>query len=172
MSLEIMIDIETLDNTPSAVILSIGACKFDTESGEILDKFYVNVDPRDCKQYGLTIGQSTVDWWKKQDKAIIEGMKVDQKPLKEALADFNSFAKGVSKFWSHGATFDFPIMANAYTKTGTPEPWKFWNCLCSRTVMTIANVNMREHRDPSKHHNALEDCIIQATVLVKTLYID
>lgn len=172
MSKEIMLDIETLDNKPTSVILSIGAVKFDTETGEIEDKFLVNVDPIDAKSHGLTVGQDTINWWKRQDPSIVEAMKVDQLTLKEALTEFSEFASDVERFWAHGATFDFPILAHAFDRAGMPHPWKFWNCLCSRTIMTVANIDMREHRDPNTHHNALEDCIIQATVLIKTLYGD
>ncbi len=37
----IMLDLETLDTTSSAVVISIGAVAFDPETNALGDKFYV-----------------------------------------------------------------------------------------------------------------------------------
>ena len=51
---EIMIDIETLSTTPNALILTIGAIKFnrneDVKDLKELETFYVRIDQNSCKK--------------------------------------------------------------------------------------------------------------------------
>ncbi|NDD98181.1 MAG: 3'-5' exoribonuclease, partial [Actinobacteria bacterium] len=61
---QVMIDIETLSTQYNAAILSIGAVKW--EESEIVDTFYINVDPKSCKELGLHVEHKTVEWWMKQ----------------------------------------------------------------------------------------------------------
>ena len=67
-----MIDLETLDTKPSASILTIGAVKFDPTGDELkestCEKFYVKVDLDSCDKLGLTVSQSTLDWWANQSQ--------------------------------------------------------------------------------------------------------
>jgi DNA polymerase III epsilon subunit-like protein len=54
-----MVDIETLGTKPSSTILSIGAVFFDIETGELGERFYMNIDPKQDR----SIDPSTVMWW-------------------------------------------------------------------------------------------------------------
>lgn len=63
----IMIDIETLDNKPTASIVSIAAAFFDPRTGEIGMSIYIPVNVADAQYKGATIGADTVKWWMKQN---------------------------------------------------------------------------------------------------------
>lgn len=67
MAFHVMLDFETLSLKPDAVLLSIGACTFDTETGEVGNEFYLAIDPR--TQHQRHIDADTVLWWLKQDEA-------------------------------------------------------------------------------------------------------
>lgn len=69
----VMLDIETLDNTMTSVIASIGAVTWDeNRTDPIIDKFYVNLTYKDQVALGLTIGDNpndldaTMNFWAKQ----------------------------------------------------------------------------------------------------------
>ena len=65
----IMLDIETLGDVSYSSILSIGAVKFDINTGETGDTFYVTVDLQSCLDAGLIITASTFNWWLEKDEA-------------------------------------------------------------------------------------------------------
>ena len=168
----VMIDLETLSTCPDAAILSIGACKFKFDS-EIYSKFYINVDPRDCKAHGLRIEKDAIDWWAKQSQEARDAFK-DPKPvsLEDALsaltAWWNEDAVEKSPI-SNGAGFDIPILEIAYKKLGRATPWKYYNVLCFRTILTLLDLNNNKIRKAEKeltHHNALSDSISQTNTLI------
>lgn len=49
----IMLDIETMGNQSYSSILSIGAVKFDLNTGETGDEFYTTIDLKSCLDLGL-----------------------------------------------------------------------------------------------------------------------
>ena len=65
----IMIDLETLDTSPSAAIISlIGAVKFRSATQTPLgDKFYLPVSIQSNLDEGRTISGDTLRWWMNQD---------------------------------------------------------------------------------------------------------
>ena len=62
--IHIMVDIETYDTKPTAVILSIGACVV-TDPGQ---NYYRELDP--TTQTYRTVSDSTKEWWAKQPMPI------------------------------------------------------------------------------------------------------
>ena len=64
-SRHVVLDLETLSTRSNAAIVSIGAVAI--ENLEVVDEFYVNVDPSTCKEAGLHIDPLTVEWWAEQD---------------------------------------------------------------------------------------------------------
>jgi hypothetical protein len=166
------LDIETLAAQPNAALVSLGACKFDW-TGKILDKFYTNIDALDCKKYGLVISQSTLDWWGKQSKEARRAWQVDAQPLKESLMSFNDWVGDLNhEMWCNGANFDYPILEEAYIRTGLEKPWKYYNLNDLRTVNNLFNIDMRKMRaeeEPDTYHNALGDALFQTKVLVNTI---
>ena len=161
----LMIDLETLDNRPSAVIRSIGAVWFG--DGVLGAEFYTRIDPQSCVDYGLSLGVSTIEWWLKQGDAARAEMCKPGKSLPDALASFSEFVCAGPEpagVWGNGASFDNVILANAYDACRVRRPWKFWADRCYRTVKAAApSVEMK--RDGT-HHNALDDARDQARHLM------
>jgi len=163
----LMIDLETLGTRADAVILSIGAVKFDPNSDRIdSDAFYASVSIDSNTEAGRHIDEDTLLWWFNQS---VEAQKVFSEPkvvLGAALDDLAAWI-GHSDYqvWSNGADFDIPMLAHAYSTHGLNVPWKFYNTNCYRTFKKLPFVkNAAKVGNPMKH-NALNDAINQAQQL-------
>lgn len=165
MNTDIMIDLETLDTKPSASILTIGAVKFDPTGDELkestCEKFYVKVDLDSCDKLGLTVSQSTLDWWanqsqEAQDEAFSTDNRVD---ITEAMNQLYKFCWGAKRVWSHGAGFDVVICEHIFAKIEKLCPWKFWEV---RDTRTLFDLGIDPTRPPVLKHHALEDAWNQA----------
>lgn len=165
--MHVMIDLETLGTSPGSIILSIGAVSFCPMRQEIRDEFYVNVCRENSQACGMTIDQSTVDWWSRQSQEAIAALLVDPVHPSDAAQKFREFwsISNGEFVWSHGATFDIPLMEAMFRITCMPVPWKFWNARDTRTIFDISRCN--PDRTKGTHHNALDDARNQAEAVLK-----
>lgn len=163
-----MIDTETLGTRPGSAILSIGAVMFGLDG--LGATFYAPISLASCVDAGLTICPGTVAWWMRQsDAARAAAFPADAAPLPQVLLDFSSWFVGQHAKcpWSHGATFDIPLLEAAYQACGITAPWKFWDARDTRTLYDLASV--KADRAQGTHHNALDDAKAQAEAAVKAL---
>ena len=165
MRTDIMIDLETLDVLPTATILTIGAVKFDPFGKDVeepdCEKFYVKVDVDSCDALGMTVSQSTLDWWANQSKeAQDEAFDPNGRiPIDDAIHQLYKFCWGCKRVWSHGSGFDIIILENYFRKLGRSIPWSFWEV---RDTRTIFDIGINPNRPPVLKHHALEDAWNQA----------
>src|SRR5579859_7291326 len=109
-----MIDLETLNTTPDAVVLSIAATEFypfedlHTENPRTVETFslLINIDNQDNR----TISEDTVAWWARQDQEVQDRMfspdnRVD---FAVALDQLTKFVWQKDRIWSQGS-FDINI---------------------------------------------------------------
>lgn len=160
-----MIDLETLDVTPSATVLSLGAVKFDPyTNNEPHSELYlkINIDQQD--QLGRTTNDSTIEWWGKQDSAVMEEAfdQTDAVTVEEALRQLNKWVVGVDTVWGQGYGFDITILEDMYRNVSTPIPWNFWQVKDSRTLFGCCAVDPRKVLEQNNLHNALADAYFQA----------
>jgi len=153
--IHIMVDIETYDTKPTAVILSIGACVITG----VLQSYYRELDP--TTQTYRTVSDSTKEWWSKQPMPI----PIGPYSLYAALTDFSWWLQDICKgaepvIWCKGTDFDVAILANAYEQMYLPIPWKYNNIRDCRTVFKIA-----EWQATKASHNALDDAKAQVVDL-------
>jgi len=160
----IMLDLETLGTAADAVILSVGAVKFDLESDRIDDSgFYASINIESNLDYGRRIQEDTLLWWLKQDAAAQQVFHEEKTVLSEALIELSDWIGDDSyTVWSNGADFDLPMLAHAYRQIGVETPWKYWNSRCFRTYKNLPGA--KNIRLPAKgvKHNALSDAYQQA----------
>lgn len=181
MTPHVMIDLETLGTTPGSALLSIGAVKFDAETGYIGETFYCNVDLTSSLLAGLTIDPTTVDWWRRQSpEAQSALLRDDRLLLSEALDAFARWllhgAAWVTSseapiLWCKGGSFDFPLLTAAYRAAGKAHPWKFWN---ERDCRTLFKVCEQQHgykppKAAGTAHCALDDARHQAEQVIACL---
>ena len=171
----IMLDLETLDDRPTSVIVAIGAVRFSLDDEDdyagLSDEFYAVISAKSCQEYGLTIGAETVAWWAQQaDEARRILYHPDTDHLPQSLIAFNNFIRDKpeeSAVWGNGSTFDNVILRNAYRACGIIPAWKYNRDFCFRTMK-----NMFPTTEPERqgiHHNALDDAKHQARWLIKIM---
>ncbi len=168
----VMVDIETFGTNNDALILSIGAVKFDpnTPANEnpIRDKFYVAIDPASAHKFGGVMDPATVLWWMDAERneartSLLGSDRVDIVSALEGLAMW--FGDKSLPLWGNGSTFDNVILRRAYERLGLETPWKFWHDRCYRTVKSLAPTLKLERS--GVFHNAVDDAITQALHLHK-----
>ena len=161
---DIMLDIETMGNSSSASIMSIGACYFNPLTGEIGEKFSEQVNIASNGK----IDASTVIWWLKQNDAARSKFFDNEKAsnIVGCLSRFSCFAGSDCRVWGNGIAFDNVIVKNAYYSQGMDCPWGFWNDMDVRTVVYIGKLIGLDPKSSLKfegvRHDALSDAIHQA----------
>lgn len=162
----VMIDLETLGTRVTSVFVSIGACSFDIETGDIGDTFECNVDWTDALAV-RTVDAKTLRWWFTQSGEARTAVLRAGQPLQECLDDLSQFIAlgeyGMSDtlIWSHGASFDIAMLEHAY---GGNPPWDYRKSRCCRTMLDMGRNFMweLEFERAGIYHNALHDAINQA----------
>jgi len=165
--IDFMVDLETLDNGPTAVIVQIGCVSFDRDTGDIIDEFSVNVDPADEVKEGFMMSAGTVKWWMEQ---TLEGKNTwmgNALPSRDALAAFSLFVNNrkmkKSVMWSH-SSFDAPILFYHYNKFTFRNPirYAFWLDLRTLSMLGRGVASIPREVRPQDAHDALADCKYQA----------
>lgn len=161
-----MIDIETLDVTPTSTILTIGAQGFDPFSDKFTDVTYYRRLTIDS-QVDRTVNDDTVEWWGNQaadaqEEALGDGD--DRVDIKTGLEELSKVAWKHSRIWANGTTFDMVILEDAMRQYGIPCPWKYWQVMDARTIYKITGA-----KPLGNNHNALADCVNQIDTLQKSI---
>lgn len=164
---DIMIDMETLGTVADAVIMSIGAVKFDIDSGEIdPEGFYASVSIDSNLAVGRRVQEDTLIWWLKQDAAAQGVFNEPKISLPAALEDFHAWFEPTMhrqyKVWSNGADFDIPMICHAWMTHSIAPPWAFFNSRCFRTLKSLPQAGMAVKVPNPGKHNALIDAHTQA----------
>jgi hypothetical protein len=166
----VMTDIETLSTASNAVIVTIASVKFSLKTDNI-EIFWINIDPKSSKSYGLDIDGETLNWWKRQPPEAMHSWMHSKITLPDAIDQFTEFY-GTNKDQLHfcnGTNFDFPILESSYKAVGKKEPYKYWNQRDARTLYWAANLDVRNEPRIGTYHNAMDDCLTQISWLKKAL---
>ena len=124
-----MIDLETLSTRPDAVILTLGAIKFNPYTqDDPYDPLYFKVDVDAQTALGRHVMEDTINWWSTQpqeiqDEAMGEG---DRTSLEDTVKKINRWGVGIDVWWCQGPLFDFAILQNLYAQLDKPCPWQYW----------------------------------------------
>ncbi len=158
-----MLDIETLGNVSNSVIVSIGAVRFDIETGKTGEEFYTRVDIDSCLKWGLKVNGSTIKWWLTKNEEARKEVAKGGDDIKDALIGFANFVNKDDHVWGNGVRFDTALMEDAYSTLGFPVPWDFRKELDVRTLVYFNPKIKVEHINKNKgvSHNAIDDCNIQ-----------
>ena len=137
--------------------------------------WYGGKNPDTNRRYILHRDPRTVQWWSEQSSEA-QAAFVDPVDLREALDRFTAWLTGLwnepgipdIRIWSHGASFDPPILAAAYEAVGLPVPWHYRAPRDTRTLFDMAGIDdhsawLKQHPGPlGIAHHALDDAICQA----------
>lgn len=158
-----MIDIETLGTSSKAAIVQIGYADTDGVRKEW------NIDLNDAIANGVVDG-STIGWWisrPKDAQAAVFGEPLTTM-LQPALMELNTYLRGAEYVWSH-ATFDIPILNNAFKELGLGPAWNFRNLRDLRTIEHFYGKDIEWEKREGTHHTALADADYQLKHLIKML---
>lgn len=168
-SKNVMVDLETMGNTPGCAIISIGAVEFSEEG--LGSEFYCTIDLEDSVKCGLHIDVSTLKWWLAQKpEALSEAMK-GELSLSQALTSFRGWLddndlRGAA-IWGNGSDFDNVLLSRAYAAISMELPWKFYMNRCYRTLKGLSpQVKLQR---VGTFHNALDDAKSQALHAIQIL---
>lgn len=161
----IMLDLETYDTAPTAIVLSIGAVRFDAHN--CYERIYVSCGTAEHRNDQLnhfrTQSADTVAWWEQQTP---EARKVlyDTEAVtpREALDRFRTFCGEGAIIWGNGADFDNVILRSMYASYSGDDksaPWRYYNNRCFRTLKSLSPVKVDRI---GTYHNALDDAVHQA----------
>lgn len=165
----LMLDMETMGNSPDAPIVSIGAVFFDPSTGNTGAEFYRVVSLESSMSFGMKPDASTIQWWLKQSSEARSAILVDEAmgllETLELLADFiaENAANGSQtvQLWGNGCSFDNVILRRAYALTDTPFAVPFLNDRDVRTMVELGkSVGINPRFDipfEGDMHNALSD---------------
>lgn len=161
MTVDIMIDLETLGTAPGSVITTI-ACAASDES-----EMTVGISIRDPE---------TLAWWRKQPRETWEAQTSGTQMLAITLALLSGFVKqrragdGSTgeriRVWGDGATFDPVLLEAAYRACNMPCPWYYTEVYCYRTLRQL-----KDSKKPASvtAHDALSDAKAQLKHLQELL---
>jgi len=169
MGTHVMVDLETMGVRDDAAIISIGAVKFDPNSDEISDRFYVRVDLESSILFGGKVDGGTVDWWLSDARSDARQALLADQPV-----DFASSLHGFCEWygpaplplWGNGSDFDNVILRNAIKSVGLHVPWNHYHNRCHRTIKNLAPSIKPDFGVKTAHH-ALADAEVQAKQLQK-----
>jgi hypothetical protein len=170
----VMLDLETMDTTPSAVVVAVGAVFFDPYSSRIGDTFYqVANDWPDQQRRGRSIDGDTVRWWLEQSydaqQALVKPPSRNSNQTFGILREFTEFLDGVHQdveLWGNGSDFDNVILGGLFKSYGVSKPWSYSRNRCFRTIASQPRpVGFVPPPRTGTHHNALDDALTQVRTL-------
>lgn len=141
---DVMIDIETLDTEPTAVILSIAARAFNIATGEVCqDEFYRTIKIDEQVRQGRTTSIETTLWWGSQAQNVQDEAFKEEENLTNVFHLLRLYVRKYSTpttlFWARPPRFDFSIIKNAL---GADLP--LWDHTCERDVRTYVWANPKQ----------------------------
>ncbi len=167
----VMLDLETYATDSDAMILSIGAVKFDEDLPQVIcGEFYTPVAQAYQKEkWGRVVDPRTVQWWKEQGEqarqVLDDSGEHGMAPmLDQALLKFTFWLGGEAlEIWGNGSDFDNIILGSAYEATSLSRPWSHGKNRCFRTLKNLGiPLESKDGVERSCHHHALDDARYQA----------
>lgn len=181
----IIIDNETLDVLPSAVLLTIGAVAVEiSDSGvTVLGRWYRRIKWADNEreqpnhhQRGRTYDADTAQWWLTQPEVALHEVCSpgrDRIPLWLAMHSLQAWLQlNPYPIWGNGSDFDNAQLQHAFTQHGLR--WPYWRNRCLRslrgTVLQLyPNTQLPDFPVDKVKHHALHDAEHEAEVLAVLL---
>lgn len=169
-----MIDLETLGQSANSVILTFAAVAFDTSGTIIGQDFYRRVDISSYEKYGqkFAISFSTLSWWMTNapSDARNEAFNLeDRHPIEEVITEFLNWwrTQNGTIVWSHGASFDIPIVDYTVATLLMKVPWNYTNIRDTRTLYDLIGIRLAAipRQIALPEHHALSDCYRQIHAL-------
>jgi len=153
-SLSIILDIETLAISPSAIVTEIAVLVFDRATMAAVKHFAISVDILEQLSRGRQFDPATYAYL--LGKNALPPTLGDQSMQQASDAIAHLFALvDPHHVWIQGPDFDRPILENFLNQLGAKLPWAHWRTRDTRTVWDLAFPGRKHAPRP---HTALADC--------------
>lgn len=172
-----LLDWETLDTRPEAVVLSCNLMQFDPSSGtehEQLQITFAAALIEEQVRAGRTMSSSTLEFWMSQGQKAREGLYEGKRPfsMSQGLGTMRDFVSRISKValnadarvWGNGADFDIAILNSLCAQFKAPNPFRYSASRCARTVMA-AYSDLRVYAPMNLAHHPYHDNLAMAQSL-------
>ncbi len=176
MANHLMIDIETLDTRPSAVVFQVGLLAFNDplfgDDGRVYEEKVYHLDILPQILRGRTISDDTVSFWMEQG---VSSWARDVKHIVPVDFVFSEVARmmgeyGVGDVWSNSPSFDAVIMRSLAETQGAGifQFPSFRDDMDMRTVKRLMYSLglMKDAPKSETTHHALQDCRDQKETVV------
>lgn len=160
-SASLIIDFETLDTAPSAVITQIGAIAVDRHTMTTAERFERIPHAIPQLTMGRTYSMDTVDWMTR--KQLIPGKPSDC-TIKDAMQDLHAFIARHKPYriWAWGKDFERPLFEHVSKQLGITIPdYQFKIFTCGRDIWQHAFGMEKKPKD--RTHHAIQDCVDELT---------
>lgn len=166
----IMLDLETLDTKPTALVTQIAFETRDLETNETIYKLELLPLTDRKNQPSATMDISTFQWWMSQDLELFKRLLFDQGHTEVELCrrEVSSFIKNSvnslweSALWANPANFDFPILYNMLGE----QPWDHQRVRCFRSLQrTLDKDRNLAPVNTGMKHDAVDDVAWQLDYL-------
>lgn len=178
MNKSLMIDIETLDTKPSAIVLSVGGCFFDLDNPNTTiqelyqNSIYLELNPKEQENKNRTISIDTLTWWLNNDlnlKAFFENISINTGRNLKLLSDF-IISNQIKSVWSKSPSFDMNILDSLFSDFNMTFPIGFRDRFDVRTVLEIRKLTeISKIKLQGNGHHALNDAINQTLMICNVL---
>jgi 3' exoribonuclease, RNase T-like len=161
----LMVDIETMDNGPTAAVIAIGARIFTADG--LSKGFETFIDPSTAIHFG-TVGPDTMDWWNKQPaRELVFGGKTDPAA---AVHKFIQFVQEHSPdtVWANSPSFDCVILRHLCKQVQMKFPFHYRDERDVRTFMSLGrdlDVDFHGCWEGLTAHSPLDDSTAQAKAM-------
>lgn len=178
--MEVMFDVETLSLSPNAVIVSLGAAKFD-RAGRVWGTFFRRLDMESQLRGGREVSQSTLLWWLEQEEsAMWKNFRGDRSPVTTALLEFSTWChqdivnhagettmEEVTRYWANGPKFDATLVESLAAWSGMSVPWTYRQLADMRTLVNESHYRIDDHvtRFEGRAHDPVHDSLVQAEIV-------
>ena len=169
MAANMMIDLETLDTRPSAVVFQVGVLVFkdvlggDIRGNIILEKKIFHLDLLDQIMAGRTIDPDTVQWWRSQNSDSWHRHPDEITKTGHMFQEINRLCDEheVDSLWANSPSFDCVLMRSL--RESLKIEWQFPSFrkdMDLRTLKKLFQMKGRRMGSSGKQttHNALSDC--------------
>lgn len=155
METSAIIDLETLDTAPTAVVTQIGCIIVERGTFLVRDEFSLHLPILPQLAAGRTFSADTIAWHLSKKNHILSTGGTDPRNAFHALHLLLDTHKPRNT-WAWGKDFERPILENIYRHHDIPlTPYAFRSFHCGRDAWHLA---FDDAKPPERTHDAIKDC--------------
>lgn len=173
MTIDAVLDIETLGVGHNAVVASVGIAMLDRVNLALGLGLHVVLPIKPQMAWKRSVDCDTLQWWANQNKELYTQLFQSSDPyVANVLNQINTFLAdngftSESMIWGNPASFDCDILRSLYEDCSYACQWSWRQQMCLRTLRKLwPSSTPLPDQDPATKHHALRDAEFQATTLV------